>query len=168
MFIVVFCSFPHPPSISICSNYFDSCFISASFGFLLNLLSFSSPSLSALLLLSLSSSQHRESVIQLRPQLLPAPVVWQSQQGAATRLHQECLRAFHLFTMRRCVFSFLLRASASCLPKPLPCSHVIKCHLSSIHPTDRSQLGDQRDWRPCVTTPNNPQPTGLRCHPIKQ
>ncbi len=130
----------------------------------------SSPSLSALLLLSLSSSQHRESVFWLRSQLLPAPVRWQCQQRPGPRLHQKCLRAFNLFTVRLLGLSFLLldRASASTLPKPQPFSHAAICQLSSSHPTEQSQFGDQRDRSPSTTTPDDSQSIGLRSQPITQ
>lgn len=119
----------------------------------------SSPSsLWALLLLSFSSSQHRQPFFQFRPQLLPAPQVWQSQRRAAARLHQERLGAFDLLTMwPRLVFFW---TSATRLPKPLP-SGAIKRHLRSSHATDWSQLWDRS---PC----SHPQPTGLRWGPITQ
>lgn len=126
--------------------------------------------LSALLLLSFSSSQHRESVLWLRPQLLPAPVGWQCQQRPATRIHQKCLRAFHLFAVRLYGVSFLLLDGASPQSRPitLPFSSAVICQLSSSHPTGQSQLGYQRARSPSTTTPDDPQSIGLRSQPVTQ
>lgn len=89
--------------------------------------SLSFPSVSVFLLFSLSSAQYRESVLCLRPQLLPDPPGSQCQQRPGTGLHQERLRAFHLFTLRQLAFLFLLPCSSSASPflKSRPLSRAV-------------------------------------------
>lgn len=172
MFIIL-CSFTHPPSFLILFQLLWFLFHLRSLcSVFTKLFRFSSPSLSALLLLSLSSIKHRESVLWLRPQLLPAPLGWQCQQWPGTRLHQKHLRAFHLFTMWLCsppfLFLFLNRGSASFFPKPSPFSHAIICQLSSSHPTDQSQLRDEMGQSASSSTPSTPQPTSHWGYPSSQ
>lgn len=142
--------------------YPPNCFIFHFISFFIIYLIFfsSSSSLWALLLLSFSSSQYRQPFFQFRPQLLPAPQAWQSQQRTAARLHQERLGAFNLLTMWPHVV-FFFWTSATRLPKPLPCSDAIERHLSSSHTTNWSQLWDRSPF-------SYPQPTGLRGNPVTQ
>lgn len=154
--IIVLCSHTHPPLFLISTKQFP--FHPFSYcSFFTKLFIFSSSSLSALLLLSLSSTKHRESVLWL----LPAPFERQCQQRPGTRLHQKHLGAFHLFTMRLyCLpFLFLYRTSASFFPKPWPLCHAVVCQLSSSHPTDQSQLRGQMGQSTTSATPSTPQPT---------